>query len=101
MITDRPARFHTRILDSYLMQRNLPAYPLLTRAKISKKQLLKIAESPVIYGDPDGIRTHDLQIRNLLLYPTELRDHINLYAPIYTRLFSAMPQIDDNFHIKL
>lgn len=25
-------------------------------------------------GDPDAIRTHDLQIRNLLLYPAELRD---------------------------
>ena len=26
-------------------------------------------------GDPGAIRTHDLQIRNLLLYPAELRDH--------------------------
>jgi hypothetical protein len=25
-------------------------------------------------GDPDRIRTCDLQIRNLSLYPTELRD---------------------------
>ncbi len=25
--------------------------------------------------DPEGIRTPDPQIRNLLLYPTELRDH--------------------------
>ena len=25
-------------------------------------------------GDPDVIRTRDLQIRNLLLYPAELRD---------------------------
>lgn len=27
-------------------------------------------------GDPDAIRTRDLQIRNLLLYPAELRDRI-------------------------
>ena len=26
-------------------------------------------------GDPGAIRTRDLQIRNLLLYPAELRDH--------------------------
>ena len=26
-------------------------------------------------GDPDRIRTYGLQIRNLALYPTELRDH--------------------------
>ena len=27
-------------------------------------------------GDPDAIRTRDLQIRNLLLYPAELRDRM-------------------------
>ncbi len=27
-------------------------------------------------GDPDRIRTCDPQIRNLMLYPTELRDHL-------------------------
>ncbi|CDX23251.1 hypothetical protein MPLB_270080 [Mesorhizobium sp. ORS 3324] len=27
------------------------------------------------HGDPDRNRTCDLQIRNLPLYPTELRDH--------------------------
>ena len=26
-------------------------------------------------GDPDAIRTRDPQIRNLVLYPAELRDH--------------------------
>ncbi len=26
-------------------------------------------------GDPDEDRTHDLQLRKLLLYPTELRGH--------------------------
>ena len=29
-------------------------------------------------GDPDRIRTCDPEIRNLVLYPTELRDH---FAP--------------------
>ena len=29
-------------------------------------------------GDPDRIRTYDLQIRNLTLYPAELRDLINI-----------------------
>ena len=28
------------------------------------------------FCDPEGIRTPDPQIRNLLLYPTELRDHV-------------------------
>ncbi len=27
------------------------------------------------FSDPDRIRTCDRQIRNLLLYPAELRDH--------------------------
>ena len=28
-----------------------------------------------LFSDPGGIRTHDPQLRRLLLYPTELRDH--------------------------
>ena len=35
---------------------------------------LQFAEG--ICGDPDKIRTCDPQIRNLVLYPAELRDHI-------------------------
>ncbi len=27
------------------------------------------------FRDPGGIRTHDPQLRRLLLYPAELRDH--------------------------
>ena len=30
----------------------------------------------IIYGAPWGIRTHDLEIRSLLLYPTELRARV-------------------------
>jgi hypothetical protein len=31
-------------------------------------------------GDPDAIRTRDPQIRNLMLYPAELRDHFLLHT---------------------
>ena len=31
-------------------------------------------------GDPGGIRTHDPQLRRLLLYPAELPDHSVLYS---------------------
>ncbi len=34
-----------------------------------------------IKSDPEGIRTPGPQIRNLLLYPAELRDHIKLQSP--------------------
>ena len=34
----------------------------------------EIAASKKTNGDPGAIRTHDLQIRNLSLYPAELRD---------------------------
>jgi hypothetical protein len=34
----------------------------------------------MLSGTPGGIRTHDPQIRNLMLYPTELRGHLfNLF----------------------
>ena len=32
-------------------------------------------------SDPEGIRTPDPQIRNLLLYPAELRDLYKLQSP--------------------
>lgn len=32
-----------------------------------------------VHGDPEGIRTPDLLIRNQSLYPTELRDHKSRY----------------------
>jgi hypothetical protein len=31
------------------------------------------------YSDPSGIRTHDPQLRRLLLYPAELPDHSFLF----------------------
>ena len=30
------------------------------------------------FSDPGGIRTHDPQLRRLLLYPAELLDHLSL-----------------------
>lgn len=36
---------------------------------------------PLFIGDPGAIRTRDLQIRNLLLYPAELRDRIERFNP--------------------
>ena len=33
-----------------------------------------------VNGDPEGIRTPDLLIRNQSLYPTELRDHKGWYS---------------------
>ena len=35
-------------------------------------------------GAPGAIRTHDPQIRNLVLYPAELRGQINIYGTIIT-----------------
>jgi hypothetical protein len=34
-------------------------------------------------SDPGGIRTHDRQLRRLLLYPTELRDHVDFRVQKY------------------
>ena len=41
-----------------------------------KKRLPRIVRKPQkgITSDPGGIRTHDPQLRRLLLYPAELRD---------------------------
>ena len=35
-------------------------------------------EDLVVFSDPGGIRTHDPQLRRLLLYPAELLDHLSL-----------------------
>src|SRR4030095_7866856 len=45
-------------------------------------------------GDPDRNRTCDLQIRNLPLYPTELRDHDGAhiaFSALFANLFGANP----------
>ena len=45
-------------------------------------------------GDPDRNRTCDLQIRNLPLYPTELRDHAARHIAASNRF--AKRQVDAN-----
>ena len=51
-------------------------------------------------GDLGGVRTHDPQLRRLLLYPTELRDHHkkqptadNLYSKIHSMAFAVQKYI--------
>ena len=39
--------------------------------------------SPPKVGAPDKIRTHDLQVRSLALYPTELRARLGDIIPSY------------------
>ena len=41
-------------------------------------------------GIPEGIRTPDPQIRNLMLYPTELQEHFEM-AAIHPLLRLATP----------
>ena len=36
------------------------------------------ASSKTLIGDPDENRTHDHQLRKLILYPTELRGHASI-----------------------
>ena len=44
--------------------------PIRTASALDRFTVFKI-----LSGDPGWIRTTGLQIRNLMLYPTELRDH--------------------------
>lgn len=47
---------------------------VIDRAAATKNALIGIFSSN--YGMPDTIRTYDLQLRKLTLYPTELRAHM-------------------------
>ena len=64
--------------DSENLAGSTPRHPLLANHLIQKKEpisrLLGICDS-------GGIRTHDPQLRRLLLYPAELRNHPLLIAP--------------------
>jgi hypothetical protein len=42
--------------------------------KTKKSDCNKLQRTSLFIGDPGGIRTHDPQLRRLLLYPTELLD---------------------------
>ena len=50
----------------------------ITGNDISERQytLRRTSECLEKSGDPDAIRTRDPQIRNLMLYPAELRGHL-------------------------
>jgi hypothetical protein len=43
----------------------------------SKPDALPLGYAPI--GDPCRIRTYDLQLRRLLLYPAELRDLVKVW----------------------
>ena len=47
----------------------------------TKNALIGIFNSK--YGMPDTIRTYDLQLRKLTLYPTELRAHMWIISTSY------------------
>ncbi len=42
---------------------------------VDRDELYKLLLYILIFGAPGGIRTHGPQIRNLVLYPAELRMH--------------------------
>ena len=48
-------------------------------ALMHKKSRFLCKETTFFNCDPNRIRTYDLQIRNLLLYPAELWDHATLF----------------------
>lgn len=54
------------------LQNILKAHFSLRKAIKQKKQATKVT---CLFGDPGGTRTHDPQLRRLLLYPAELLDH--------------------------
>ncbi len=47
--------------------------------------------SGVFKSDQDGIRTHDPQLRRLLLYPAELPDPLSFNKALQNKLFLRNP----------
>ena len=47
-----------------------------------KEKNAKIDDFFCKYGMPDTIRTYDLQLRKLTLYPSELRAHVGVFVKI-------------------
>ncbi len=56
--------------------------PQAGRLRISGNRVKVCPKIKALYGDPGAIRTRDTQIRNLVLYPAELRDHARLSSLI-------------------
>ena len=60
---------------------------ILAKCAFQKKMLAVIASIVFTFnGDPARIRTWDPQLRRLLLYPTELPDHLPIVGDILGRL---------------
>ena len=60
--------------------------PRLLGEGATKNALIGIFNSK--YGMPDTIRTYDLQLRKLTLYPTELRAHMWI---VFTKVNTCPP----------
>ena len=66
---------------------------LLSRAVIDRATAAKNAQMgdfSTKYGMPDTIRTYDLQLRKLTLYPTELRAHMWIISTSYDWYYSTV-----------
>ena len=57
-------------------------------------------EMPEFFGDLAAIRTRDPQLRRLLLYPAELRDHIIAFLNRLFRHIKSFLQTDVRFYGK-
>ena len=55
---------------------------------------------PEFFGDLAAIRTRDPQLRRLLLYPAELRDHIIAFLNRLFRHIKSFLQTDVRFYSK-
>ena len=85
---NRPGRLRgdgqSRTVPRKLVLRQLPGNVRLASFALRPAALRPPAGGFVFYrrgGDPGRIRTCDLQIRNLPLYPAELRGHCIVFAP--------------------
>ncbi len=58
-----------------------PQHPVLTQEGNASKRMTKKVKGEACdcRGAPGVTRTHDTQIRNLVLYPPELRGHIGSF----------------------
>ena len=71
-------------------EKNLNCGPNENRTRVSSVTSWKDNHYPMrpIFSTPYRIRTCDPQLRRLLLYPTELREHCNSTMQIYKQYFN-------------
>ncbi len=78
-----PASLMSKGADGFFWQRAGVASGGFRMLRVSRPGLrYESGMDPAPGGDPGWIRTTDPQIRNLVLYPTELRDHHVKNAPV-------------------